>query len=317
MSEKKKISRINKLLICLIIMFIIVTIHYVFVTNETNNENVSANNNAINELTNINNDNTAFIGNNVNNTEEFQEELNFYSEEVQNILPFTGAFPTSSLAYLTKLRNIQNENINNDFVLKLAFSKVTKEDWAESYIAEGEKVSIDASILDKYVKQIFGEIDYKYNDFSNKDIKYDNSIAGIYEAKYNEEENNFYIDVNTGDVDESIIEFLYPKAIKYSDRIELLIHPIYIKNYGESQDSEGNSSFSYIAYKHYNYETESFVSRLTDTMNEIWQYNEETGKNEYNKLIQGIQEKDLETYTLTYKYNDSTKKYEFESMISK
>ena len=52
-------------------------------------------------------------------------------------------------------------------------------------------------------------------------------------------------------------------------------------------------------------------------MNGIYQYNEETDKEEYNKLIQGIQEKDLETYTFIYELNEDTNSYEFKSFNSK
>ena len=63
-----------------------------------------------------------------NNVYEDVEEMDFNSEIVNSLNPFTGAFPTESLAYITKLRNIDKQNINNDFILKYAFSKVTKED---------------------------------------------------------------------------------------------------------------------------------------------------------------------------------------------
>ena len=51
-------------------------------------------------------------------------------------------------------------------------------------------------------------------------------------------------------------------------------------------------------------------------MNSIWQENDD-GNIEYNKLIQGIQEKDLETYVITYKLNAETNAYEFYSITSK
>ena len=327
MSGEKKINKINILLVFLIVMFILVTVCYVIVNSKSDNiiedsNNITNSGVIKNDIENIIMDN--IINNSpinidsIGNTETDQEVAqDFYSEEIQNIFPITGAFPTANLAYISKLRNIERESINNDAILKLAFSKVSKEDWADSYISETEKLSIDASVLDRYVKQIFGEIEYKNDSFSNEDIKYDNNVSGIYNISFNEEENKYYIDINTGDVDQSIIEYLYPKAIKTSNKIEIIVHPIYIRNCGEVQDEEGNYTFSYIAYKHYNFETNSFVSRITDTMNEIWHYNEETGENEYNKLIQGIQEKDLETYVLTYNYNEKTDKYEFSSLISK
>ena len=307
-------SKINKLVICLVIMFVLVTGMYIFTNTDTSiDTNANTQNFASNEVINVTED--VIVNKNDDIKEAEGEEIDFYSDEVQNLFPITGAFPTGNLAYITKLRNI--EEIDNDFILKAAFSKVTKDDWADSYVREGEELNVNSDVLDEYIKQIFGDIEYKKEDFNNEDIKYDNSTAGIYNIKYNEEENKYYININTGDVDESVIVYLYPKAIKYKDRLEITIHPLYIRNCGEAQDQDGNYSFSYIAYRHYNYESNSFVSRLTDTMNGIYQYNEETDKEEYNKLIQGIQEKDLETYTFIYKLNEDTNSYELKSFNSK
>ena len=309
MSEKQKINWINILLICLIILFIVVTIVYI------SNSSIDTSGNTENNVSNyISSDD--IINEEKTDSELTFEELDFNSEEVKRFNPFTGAFPTESLAYITKLRNIDKKDFDNDFILKYSFAKVTKEDWSESYLAEGKTLSISASVLDNYIAQLFGNIKYNKNNFNNNDVKYDNNISGMYNVEYNEEEDKYNIDINSGDVDESVIEYLYQQAKKYSDRIEIIIHPIYIRNCGEVQDEDGNYTFSYIAYKHYNFETNAFISRLTDTMNNIWQEDEE-GNIEYNKLIQGIQEKDLETFVLTYKLNKDTNDYEFYSLTSK
>ena len=93
--------------------------------------------------------------------------LDMTDEEIQKIYPFTGAFPTNEFAYLAKLKNINRENITNEVILRIAFAKVTKEDWAESYKNEEDAVEIDAKILDEYIENIFGNIEYKHTDFSN------------------------------------------------------------------------------------------------------------------------------------------------------
>jgi len=310
MSEKQKINWINILLICLIILFIVVTT--IYISNSSIDASINTESNVYSYISSDSN----IIDEGKNEHELAFEEVDFNSEEIKKLNPFTGAFPTESLAYITKLRSINKKDIDNSFILRYAFSKVTKEDWADSYLAEGETLSINASVLDNYILQLFGNVEYSKNDFNNKDVKYDNNISGMYNIDYNEEEDKYYIDINAGDVDESVIEYLYPKAEKYSDRIEIIIHPIYIRNCGEVQDEDGNYTFSYIAYKHYNFETNAFISRLTDTMNSIWQEDEE-GNIEYNRLIQGIQEKDLETYMITYKLNKDTNGYEFYSITSK
>ena len=78
--------------------------------------------------------------------------LSISDEKIQKIYPFTGAFPTNEFAYLSKIKNVNRESMTNEFILRTAFAKVTKEDWATSYKAEGKPVEIDAKILDEYIK---------------------------------------------------------------------------------------------------------------------------------------------------------------------
>jgi rubrerythrin len=54
--------------------------------------------------------------------------LNLKDNKVQRIYPFTGAFPTNEFAYLSKLKNVSRENMTNEFILRTAFAKVTKEE---------------------------------------------------------------------------------------------------------------------------------------------------------------------------------------------
>ena len=97
-------------------------------------------------------------------------ELDFNSQIVQNIYPFTGAFSQNDLRYIAKIKNMDLENITNDFVLKLAWSKVKKDDWAISQKNNGTSFEINAQVLDNYVKNIFGNISYKKDNFNNTDL---------------------------------------------------------------------------------------------------------------------------------------------------
>ena len=309
MKENRGLSKLEKITISMTFLILVfASIRFIKGNNESSNTSSGVFNDIVTNFS---------IGetNNVN-TDTILEELDFDSDIVQKLIPFTGAYPSNDLIYITKIRNMKKEDITNDFILKLAFSKVTKDDWSNSYVAEGEMLNIDASILDNYVKSIFGNIEYEKADFNNTDLVLENTVSSLYDIKYNKDEDKYYININAGDgVEDSFIEYLYPKAVKYDDRIEISIHPIYIKNYHDNSNS-GEDGFYYIAYKHYNYETNAFISRLTDNMNEVWQVNDD-GKAEYNKLIQNIQEKDLETYIFTYKLNEENNSYEFESLISK
>ena len=247
-------------------------------------------------------------------------ELDFNNQLVQDIFPFTGVFPQNDLRYIAKIKNMDLENITNDFVLKLAWSKVKKDDWAVSQKNNGTSFEINAQVLDNYVKSIFGNINYKKDNFNNTDLVMGNSDSYLYDIIYDSEDDKYYINFRENNTqNNSFIISLYPKAIKYEDRIEITIHPLYIKCFGENQE-EGNAN-SYVAYQHYNFETKSFVGRLTDTMDNVFEKTENTddlsSEPTLNDTISAIKEKELETYTFVYKLNQNTNNYEFYSLINK
>ncbi len=241
-------------------------------------------------------------------------EVAFSDEIVQKIIPLTGAFPSNDFRYIANIKEISRKNITNDFILKFAWSKVKKEDWQNSYTGETSAVSIDASVLDKYIKDIFGNIEYKNANFSNKDLVMAGSDTSLYDIIYDKPSNKYYIQFEAGDgvEDSFIIDNLYSKAIKYNDRIEITLHPIYVKNCGEMLGKDGIYHFSYVAYQHYNFETKSFIGRLTDTLENIYEENTEIPK--YVQAILDIKVKDLETYKITYMLNKTTGNYEFYSL---
>lgn len=249
-----------------------------------------------------------------NNNSNKGIEIAFSDEIVQKIIPLTGAFPSNDFRYIANIKEISRKNITNDFILKFAWSKVKKEDWQNSYTGETSAVSIDASVLDKYIKDIFGNIEYKNANFSNKDLVMAGSDTSLYDIIYDKPSNKYYIQFEAGDgvEDSFIIDNLYSKAIKYNDRIEITLHPIYVKNCGEMLGKDGIYHFSYVAYQHYNFETKSFIGRLTDTLENIYEENTETPK--YVQAILDIKVKDLETYKITYMLNKTTGNYEFYSL---
>lgn len=249
-----------------------------------------------------------------NNNSNKGIEIAFSDEIVQKIIPLTGAFPSNDFRYIANIKEISRKNITNDFILKLAWSKVKKEDWQNSYTGETSAVSIDASVLDKYIKDIFGNIEYKNANFSNKDLVMASSDTSLYDIIYDKPSNKYYIQFEAGDgvQDSFIIDNLYSKAMKYNDRIEITLHPIYVKNCGEMLGKDGIYHFSYVAYQHYNFETKSFIGRLTDTLENIYEKN--TEKPKYVQAILDIKVKDLETYKITYMLNKTTGNYEFYSL---
>ena len=188
------------------------------------------------------------------------------SEKVQKFYPFTGAFPTNEFAYLVKLKNVDRENMTNEFILRTAFAKVTKEDWAESYKSEGKPVEIDAKVLEGYIEDIFGDIEYTHEDFSNFDLEVDGAVTSLYEAEYNAKTDTYKIQINEGDgVDDSYIDMHTIKVYQHGDKIKIVMNPIYLDNIGEKKNEDGEYSFHYKAYSSYDFKTEIF----TDLENQL------------------------------------------------
>ena len=239
--------------------------------------------------------------------------LDIKDEKVQKIYPFTGAFPTNEFAYLAKLKNVNRENMTNEFVLRTAFAKATKDDWAASYKGEGEPVEIDAKILEGYINDIFGNIEYTHTDFSNFDLSVDGAETSLYEAEYDEKTKSYTINFVEGDgVEDSYIDVHTIKATQHGDKIKIVINPIYLDNIGEKKNEDGEYAFYYKAYSSYDFKTEKFENELTGELDKI--YNAYTINLEFVDEIKNINVEDLETYTLTYRLNGKTNTFEFESL---
>lgn len=259
--------------------------------------------------------NTYNVGNITENQIKDGIKLEIDGDEVQKIYPFTGAYPSDELAYLTKLKNVDRKNMTNEFILRTGFAKVTKEDWAESYTKEGAPLEIDAKILEEYIEDIFGNVEYKHADFSNTDIELDNSNTSLYENKYNEKTDTYTINVNAGDgVGDSYVETYNLTATQYGDKIEIVVNPIYIDNLGEKKNKDGQYNFYYKCYSSYNFKTKKFENELTGEIEETIYDFSNNGELEFIEEIKNISIEDLETYILTYKLNGKTNEFEFESL---
>lgn len=252
-----------------------------------------------------------------NNNTNVGVELNIKDEKIQKIYPFTGAYYTNELAYLTKMQNVNRANMTNEFVLRTAFAKATKEDWADSYKGEGKPVEINAEILEKYINNIFGEIDYVHEDFSNKDLSIDGAITMLYECEYNEKKNTYTINFEAGDgMGDSYIEEFKIAAKQYGDKIEIIINPIYIDNIGEKKNEDGDNAFFYNVYSSYDFKTQKFENMLAEEIDTSIYRTLDNGDVEFVDEIKQISENDLEKYVLTYRLNGKTNQFEFENLKS-
>lgn len=239
--------------------------------------------------------------------------LEIDGERLQKIYPFTGDFSRNELSYLSKLKNVNRDNMTNEFVLRTAFAKVTEDDLSVSYKTENKTMEIDTKILEEYIADIFGNIEYTHSDFSNFDLEIDGARTSLYEAKYDETTKTYKINFNEGDgLEDSYIDVHTIKATQHGDKIKIIINPIYFDNIGKKKNDEGKSVFHYKSYASYDFKKEKFENELTGELDLI--YNDSVQKMDFVNEIKNIDINDLETYTLTYRLNGKTNTFEFESL---
>lgn len=239
--------------------------------------------------------------------------LEIDGEKLQKIYPFTGDFLKNELAYISKLKNVNRENMTNEFILRTAFAKVTEEDWSASYKKEDKEVELDAKILDEYIADIFGSIDYTHSDFSNFDLEIDGTKTSLYDAKFDETTETYKIKFNESDgLEDSYIDVYTIKAAQHGDKIKITINPIYFDNIGKKKNNEGKLVSYYKAYASYDFKKEKFENELTEELEMI--YNDNIQKIDFVDEIKNINIEDLETYILTYRLNGKTNAFEFESL---
>lgn len=297
MNTKKK----NLILIFIIILVIlIISIVYILVQNNNNYSSNNIINNTVSE-----NSNTQTI------PTIDKEGLSMDDAIIEKIYPLTGAYPETNLCNIIKTKQIDTNSITNDFILKTAWTKVTKEDWADSYQGEAvHQLSIKSSILDTYIKDIFGDIPYQKTNFSTKDLVYDNAKTSLCDVIYNKQKDIYEIDINAGDgVDESFILIKNVKAEKYDNTIDITIYPLYLKNTTKMDD---DGYFIYEAYQHYDFNTHTFSNKLLDNLTTIF----DSSPTDIHSKISNLSDNTLESYTLSYKLNDNGN-YIFSSLTSK
>jgi hypothetical protein len=240
-------------------------------------------------------------------------EVDFYSEEIQKIAPFTGDTNYSMLAYLYKLDSdglnniLSNGKFNNDFILKMAFSKVKHDDFSnKSNFFDSERY-LDLDVFDKYVKDIFGDINYEKTDFNYLDLKINTNyespyLGNLFSVSF--ENNEMKVSkILSSDADVSSVEWMPPKVIKYKDRIEIAIKPyLLICSDFDQLDYEGDT-----AYVRYNYNTNELEGKISDK-----RYPKSANREEELKVLRTLSEEDsekLDTFIFVYNLDNDTKEY--------
>lgn len=249
----------------------------------------------------------------VSNTQNFQyvepEILNTKSTQIQKIYPFTGAFPSIDIIAFMQDDVGKVENLTNEQILRLAWAKVTKEDWADTYISEDNPVSIEAEILDKYIKDIFGNIEYEKADFSNTAYKIDSdenlkAHTGSYEVKYDAKSDIYICSHVPGDgIDEARVNFPNITAIKIDNYIRIDVKTVIVEP-EETISEDETYYFKYKVYDNYDLETKSYENQLLE-----YTENDFSTQEERDNLYKDLDLSKLNTISLIYQLNPETNEY--------
>lgn len=299
----KKILNVSLVIIVILIVIIFGSLFYVYSKRDVSDSVYEDVNQNLLASTNI-----------VANEDEGKKEIKY---ELQTIMPFTGAFPYRDIVPFL----FEDTNFSNEQILMLGFSKVTKDDWADSYTAENKPLSISANILDGYIKNIFGQnVQYEKGNFSNMKYSIDKdfeSHTNSYEAVYVPETDTYTINHVEGDgIDENFIEFLEPSVSKIQGRLEVEIPYVFVvyadeQVSGTMEDGTPIGGFEYILYGKCDYPSKTFteeIGRYSDIDPEVLAI-QEFNQEEY---IKNIAKKDLSRIpklTLVYEPNEEQTEY--------
>lgn len=198
------------------------------------------------------------------------QTINVNDEEFEKIYPFTGAFPEVDIVpFIFEKEPVTT--FSNEQILNLGFSKVTKDDWASTYISEGEPVSIPASLLDGYIKDIFGQnVQYQKANFSNTNYSIDKDVKSFTMSAnvvYVPETDTYTINLTPGDgIGENHVYVFEPTISKIHDNLEVEIPYAYVVYADEQiiQEVDGieTAGFAYTLYANCDYETKTFSEEL-------------------------------------------------------
>ena len=233
------------------------------------------------------------------------------------LLPFTGAFPSvdiiSVLAGKEDLKEFSNEQI-----LRLGFAKVTKEDWYDSYVGEGEPVSIPASVLDGYIKDIFGQdVKYEKASFSNDMYSIDKDFSrptSSCKVTYTPENDTYVINHEYGDgINENYIKLLEPTTSKIRGKVEIELPYVFVVYSDEMVKGEldgiETEGFEYIVYANCDYDTKTFSEEL-GRFTEFDDLANEEGIVDMNEIVGNIAKKDLHKVNkVTFVYEPNETEY--------
>ena len=296
MRNKKEVSiSLGSIIVVLLIAVLIGLIIYAYKTiNEIKND--SAKNPEIHAA----NENILKDGESV--------ELNQENNEVKELIKKID-FPTYAVASIYKTKGFDVDTIENDLILRLAWSKLEKELVENNVDNIGEyKQTATKENLENSITEIFGKnIEYTDETFTNIDVPtfYGNEANQGNVKYYNNTYTSNYIESEGGDV--PFIHQQIEKVLKYNDRIEVYVKTAFI----DTEYDEVSNEYDYIIYK--DFKNNEFNKKITqmNSLKFLDAYSDQENKLECfreNSQIEKISDK-LDTYVYTFILDEVDKNY--------
>lgn len=296
MRNKKEVSiSLGSIIVVLLIVVLIGLIIYAYKTiNETKNDSTK------NPEIHVANENILKDGESV--------ELNQENNEVKELIKKID-FPTYAVASIYKTKGFDVDTIENDLILRLAWSKLEKELVENNVDNIGEyKQTATKENLENSITEIFGKnMEYADETFTNIDVPtfYGNESNQGNVKFYNNTYTSNYIESEGGDV--PFIHQQIEKVLKYNDRIEVYVKTAFI----DTEYDEVSNEYNYIIYK--NFKNNEFNKKITqmNSLKFLDAYSEKENKLECfreNSQIEKISDK-LDTYVYTFILDEVDKNY--------
>ena len=231
------------------------------------------------------------------------EELDINSTLVKSLVEKID-FDSYAMASILKLGNFNISNIPNDLILRLGWDKLTPTD--KQQINSTLKVTVTSDILKKSITNIFGNsVNYTDGSFQPVDVPtfYEYlshpDQMGIVEYSQND---NLYTEnmYQGGGRDLPFIHTELQKAIKYDDKIDIYVNPVFIDiEYSDYYDN-------YILYKSFNFDTNTFEESISIVSSD--DYSKAVISSMSNRVVSNISNK-LNTYVFTFNLDSTTGNY--------
>jgi hypothetical protein len=230
------------------------------------------------------------------------EDIMNADSDIQDAYKLTGNGKTFAkyAIYSSGGFDTDKNNLKNDLKLQLAMAQVTNSDMDKTSTTK----SVPKAKVEEYAGKVFSEtqkIDYKDFSLYESDTNFTEKYKTIGYV-YNKDKDAYEIQENdvTEDSPSEVTEII-TKAVKYSDKIEIYVKPLFIKTfYAEQINGMGCEIFGDYNFQTKEYEN-SFIPIAYSQYNEILrsEYNKDLDKYKYSEVSGNIDLNQVKEYKYT------------------